>query len=328
MTSKWATEPAADLAAITALLEMAENLGLSALLDAGEPFSLDDVTEAAQIPKPGGAAFLGALSAAGLIDSAGPGETFVGANNLADLRYQAGYVSWAMTANRPYIDHAREFLLDPQGAQQRYQREGRRVAVSSRWIGSRGFYHAAFGEIVGRKPAKLVDLGAGAAALVIHLLQTLSDSTGVALDISRGACEEATRAGELAGVGDRLTVVNRPIESLVADPSPLESADVIHAGFVMHDVVGRPEVFDAILRACRASLAPGGRLVISDAVPYVDTPQERAFSSLFTYLHSSSMGVRLPSEVQWEEAFRLAGFTNVACQQMRMPTSRLFVVTG
>ncbi|MEV6347150.1 class I SAM-dependent methyltransferase [Actinoplanes sp. NPDC051851] len=328
MTSKWTAEPAADLAAVTALLEMAENLGLSALLDSGDAFTADDAATAAHIPRQSAVSFLEALDAAGLAVATEPEHAYTGAAELPALRHAAGYVSWAMTANRPYIDNIHDILSDPSRAPQKYRRDGRRVAVSSRWIGSQGFYQAAFEEIAGAKPQRIVDLGAGAAALVIHLLQTLPDSDGVAVDLSDAACVEALRAGERAGVADRLNVVNRAIESLPDDPSPLAGADVIHAGFVMHDVAGRPEVLNAILRACRASLAPGGRLVISDAVPYSASPRERAFSSLFTYLHASSMGVALPPQPQWEQAFRRAGFTDVACRPMRMPTSRLFVVAG
>ncbi|WP_436536040.1 class I SAM-dependent methyltransferase [Actinoplanes sp. HUAS TT8] len=328
MTSEWTTEPAADLAAVAALLEMAENLGLSVLLDSGDPFTADDAAAAARIPRQSAVSFLQALEAAGLTVAEGPEQTYTGTVDLPALRHAAGYVSWAMTANRPYIDNIHDILSDPGRAPQKYSRDGRRVAVSSRWIGSQGFYQAAFEEIAEAKPGRIVDLGAGAAALVIHLLQTLPDSSGVAVDISDAACAEALRAGRRGGVADRLSVVNRAIESLSDDPSPLAGADVVHAGFVLHDVVGRPEVLDAVLRACRAGLAPGGRLVISDAVPYSTSPRERAFSSLFTYLHASSMGVDLPPQAQWEQAFRRAGFTDVTCRPMRMPTSRLFVVAG
>jgi hypothetical protein len=59
----------------------------------------------------------------------------------------------------------------------------------------------------------------------------------------------------------------------------------------------------------------------------VDSPRERAFSALFSYLHESSMGVRLPSEEQWTDSFRRAGFSDVTSTPLRMPGSRLFVAT-
>ncbi|MGC5289625.1 class I SAM-dependent methyltransferase [Micromonospora sp. DT231] len=318
---------AADLAANATLLEIAENLGLSPLLDRGTPFTLAEATTATGVPEARALLFLRAMSAAGLLERDAETGPFTPCAELADRRYEAGYLSWSLSANRPYIDHAERFLREPDAAGRQHQRDGRRVAVSSRWIGSRGFYPGVLSEIISRKPRHIVDLGSGAGALLIRLLTELPTSTGVALDLSPGACEEAERAGRHAQVDDRLTVVNRSVETLVDDPAPLDGADIIHAGFVMHDVAQHPEVFAGVLRACREHLADGGCLVVTDAVPYVDTPGERAFSALFSYLHESSMGVRLPTEDRWRELFRQAGFSEVASTALGMPGSRLFVAT-
>ncbi|MEU5911658.1 class I SAM-dependent methyltransferase [Micromonospora sp. NPDC047527] len=327
MISSDVSEIAADLAANATLLEIAENLGLSPLLDRGTPFTLTEATTAAGVPEARTLLFLGAMVAAGLLDRDAETGPFAPCAELADRRYEAGYLSWSLNANRPYIDHAERFLREPEAAGRQHQRDGRRVAVSSRWIGSHGFYPGVLSEIINRKPRRIVDLGAGAGALLIRLLTELPTSTGVALDLSSGACEEAERAGRRAHVGDRLTVVNRSVETLVDDPGPLDGADIVHAGFVMHDVAQTPEVFAGVLRACREHLADGGCLVVTDAVPYVDTPGERAFSALFSYLHESSMGVRLPAEDQWCDLFRQAGFSDVTSTPLRMPGSRLFVAT-
>ncbi|WSQ12840.1 methyltransferase [Streptomyces sp. NBC_01231] len=321
-------QTAAGLAADTALLEIAEGLGLSAVLDRGAPFTLREATEAAGVPEAGAAAFLDALVHAGLVERGADPQAFVPCPDLADRRYAAGYLSWSLNANRPYIDHAPEFLRDPVAAGARYRRDGRRVAVSSRWIGSYGFYPGVVSEITGREPRRVVDLGAGAGGLLIHLLTALPDSTALALDLSAAACDEAAEAARRAGVGDRLRVVNRSIESLVEDDSPLRGADVVHAGFVLHDVTGRPDVLDGVLGACRASLADGGCLVVTDAVPHAADAGGRGFSTLFTYLHASSMDVRLPPEQEWRAAFRRAGFTGVTCTPLPMPGSRMFVAAG
>jgi cyclopropane fatty-acyl-phospholipid synthase-like methyltransferase len=202
------------------------------------------------------------------------------------------------------------------------------VAVSSRWVGAFGFYPGVISEILSRKPQRIVDLGAGAAGLLIHLLKELPDSTGLALDMNPAACEEAERAARRADLQDRLTVVNRTVESLVEDPEPIRGAGVVHAGFVFHDVGVDPDVLHRVLRTCRESLADDGCVITTDAVGYADNPRERAFSALFTYLHASSMGVRLPSEEKWRATFQRAGFPNVTSTQLRMPGARMFVATG
>ncbi|WP_448333825.1 class I SAM-dependent methyltransferase [Streptomyces sp. DSM 41534] len=321
-------ETAADLAAEAALLEIAEELGLSDLLDRAEPFTLRQATDLAAVPAPGAAAYLGALVSAGLVEQAAQDGPYTPVADLADRRYRAGYLSWALNANRPYIDHAALFLRDPETAGEKYARDGRKVAVSSRWIGSRGFYPGVIQEITSGAPRRVVDLGAGAGGLLIRLLRDLPDSTGLALDLSAAACDEALRAARRAGVADRLDVVHRSIESIAEDPAPVRGADVVHAGFVLHDVVARPDVLDAVLRACRESLAEGGRMIVTDAVPYVPDSRERAFSALFSYLHASSMEVNLPPTEVWHEAFRRAGFTDVSSTPLRMPGSRVFQAAG
>lgn len=327
MSSNLTMETAADLAAVAALLEIAEELGVSALLDRAEPFTLEDLASAGGVPEEGAAGLLEALLAAGLVERTGDRRQFLPCSDMADRRYESGYLSWALNANRPFVENAPEFLRDPDGAAEKYHRDGRRVAVSSRWMGSMGAYPAALSTILEGRPERMADLGAGAGALVINVLRMLPTSSGVLLDMSAAACEEATRAAGRAGVDDRLQVVNRRIESLVDDPSPVEGVDLIHAGFVMHDVAADPEMFDAVLRSCRAAMKRTGRLVVSDAIPYATDPRERKFSALFTYLHVAFMGVRLPTEEQWTAAFRAAGFTEVTATELRFPTGRIFVAT-
>lgn len=327
MSSNQTSETAADLAATAALLEIAEELGVSPLLDRAEPFTLDDLAETGGLPEEGAAGLVEALVAAGLVEPTGDPRKFVPCDDMANRRYESGYLSWAMNANRPFIENAPAFFRDPDGAAAKYQRDGRRVAVSSRWVGSKGFYPAAFATIIDSRPGRITDLGAGAGALVINVLRTLPGSNGTVVDMSAAACEEATRAGDRARVGDRLTVVNRKIESLVDDPSPVAGADLVHAGFVMHDVSADPETFDAVLRGCRSAMAPGGRLIVTDAVPYASDQRERGFSALFTYLHAAFMAVRLPTEEQWQAAFRAAGFAGVTTAGHRMPGARMFVAT-
>ncbi|MEU2358672.1 class I SAM-dependent methyltransferase [Streptomyces misionensis] len=330
MHAEYPTETAADLAAAAAFLEMAEEIGISALLDSGNGFTVDDAALAAHdVPTSELAKFLRAMAAAGLV-SASPGDqAFVARPGFATVRHEAGYVAWAMNANRPYLANAREFLRDSKEAEAKYARDGRWVAVSSRWVGSQGFYPPAFAEIVAGRPRRVIDLGAGTCGLLTNLLQELDDSAGVGIDLSAAACAEASRIAAQAGLSERLTVVNRSIQSLTDDPSPLKGADLVHAAFVMHDLTADTDAFDGVLRTCRTELERrGGKMVVVDAVPFSTSERERAFSALFTYLHAQSMGVELPTQEWWEAAFRRAGFTSVHSTALRMPGSRMFVVSG
>lgn len=323
MTS--ANENAADLAAHTAWLEIADNVGLSALLDGNSPFTIGEAVGLGRVPKAAASSLLMGLVAAGLLER--DGDLFVPCFDMAQRRYEAGYVSWALTANRPYLDHAEKYLRDPDAVAGRFERDGRSVAISSRWIGSGGFYPDQCAALLAGRPRRIVDLGSGAGQLLIQLLTALPNATGLALDMSAEACETAEEAAKEASVADRLTVVNRPIQSLLGDPEPVRGASVVHAGFVLHDVADDPVILHGILRACHDGLSDGGRLVVTDAVPYAQDRRERAFSALFTYLHATSMGVRLLSEDEWRVAFEAAGFGEVTMTPLPMPGSRLFIAT-
>jgi len=224
------------------------------------------------------------------------------------------------------VSFAGEFMRSPLTARARYCRDGRQVAVSSQWMGSPAFYPAALATILDAAPRHAVDLGAGTGRLLIEVLLALPDSTAVALDIDHGACQEAVKAGRKAGVGDRLTVIERAIQSIADDPSPVQGADVVHAGFVFHDMLPEQEqVAEAVLANCRDALRPGGIMAITDAVPYAPDDRERRFGAIVTYYHKQFMGRRLLDEKQWQERLSSAGFSDVKCVQHRFPSGRLFV---
>lgn len=320
-------ETAADLAATAALFEIADELGIFGLLESGAAVTTQELAAAAGTPADRMERFVTALVAAGLAVRDVPGTRSIRmSDDFARLRTAAGYLCWALKANRPFIENPVAFMTDQDGAAELYSRDLRDVAVTSRWVGLSEFYPGELSAMTHAQPAHLVDLGAGAAGLLIDALLALPHASGVALDISAGACAVAASAASAAGVGDRLHVVHRSIESLIDDPSPLAGADVIHSGFAFHDLVPDTQTFSAILRRCREALAPGGFLAITDAVPYSDAVRERMFSSLFTYLHEGFMNVRLPDEEQWRAMFLQAGFRSVETRPHNMPGARLFIV--
>ncbi|MFE2829243.1 methyltransferase [Streptomyces sp. NPDC059271] len=322
-----AREVGADYAAVAALLQIGAEIGADQVLDSGRTFDTADLAEATGLPQDGLREYVHALSAAGLVTAQDGNDLYRASDDYADWRHEVGYLSWALTANSPFLQNARAFLSDSGTAADDHQRDGRRVAVSSRWIGDRAFYPAVVERVVAADARHVVDLGAGAAGLLIGLLTQDDRRTGVAVDLSPAACAAAREAAGRAGVDDRLQVIERSVESLITDPSPLEGADVIQACFVMHDVLQNESVFDDVLRTCRKALAPGGVLAVVDAVSYGQETRERKFSALFTYLHANFMGIKLPTADQWVEKFRSAGFSDVECVSHIMPGGRLFVAT-
>ncbi|MDO0931183.1 class I SAM-dependent methyltransferase [Streptomyces sp. DG2A-72] len=320
-------ESVADAAAVAALLQIGAEIGADQVLDSGEIFSASDMAKTAGVPVAGVTAYLAALLAAGLIVETEVPDEFQTAADYTDLRHQAGYVSWAMHANGPFIDNARAFLTDPAQAARTHRRNGRRVAVSSRWIGERAFYPQIIEQVVASGALRVTDLGAGAGALLIKLLQENPARTGTAVDSNGAACAAAREAARACEVHDRLTVAERPIESLVDDPGPVAGAEAILACYVMHDIVADERTAQNVLGALRDALAPGGFLAVADAVSYAQQPQERKFSALFTYLHATFMSVLLPTEQEWLDTFDKAGFSRTRTVPIGLPGGRLFVAS-
>ena len=320
-------ERAADVASAAALLEMADRLGILPYFAQGQQVSATSLARAAGLPEVSVAKYLEAMTAAAIMEECeGETGTFRVVSAFADIQYEAGYLSWALNANRPFIDNVVEFFKNPQEARERYGRDLRQVAVSSQWMGSHAFYPVALSTILDAAPAHIVDLGAGTARLLIDVLLKLSGSTAVALDIDGGACAEAVLAAKSAGVGDRLEVIERPIQSIAQDFRPIEGADVIHAGFVFHDMMPDEEgIADAILENCRRAIRPGGFMAITEAVPYAKDARERRFSAIVTYYHQQFMRRRLLDEEEWRDKLLSVGFSSVECMRHRFPTGRFFL---
>ncbi|MGA6161818.1 class I SAM-dependent methyltransferase [Amycolatopsis magusensis] len=319
---------APDIAAAAAFLEMGDRLGVLDVITPGRTFDAEAVAAHAELPHDAAVRYLEALESAGLIERAGRADLFRTVEDFDVIQHRAGYVSWTMNANRPFIEHAREFFTDPLSARQRYPRDGREVAVSSQWMGSLAFYPAALERVLAAEPTRVTDLGAGTCRLLIEVLQRFPESTGVGLDLDGPACRVAERAAGQAGVGGRLTVLERPIQSVADDPAPLAGSDVIHAGFVFHDMLPDEEdIADKVLANCRDALRPGGIMAITDAVPYLRDERERRFSAMVTYYHREFMRRRLLTAEEWTDKLHAAGFTEVETVTLGFPTGRLFVAT-
>jgi SAM-dependent methyltransferase len=152
-------------------------------------------------------------------------------------------------------------------------------------MGSLAFYPAAYETIVDAAPKRMADLGSGTCRLLIEILLAFPETTGVGLDIDGAACAAAAQAARDAGVADRLTIFERPIQTIAEDPSPLEGVDLVHAGFVFHDMMPEEEkIADRVLANCHEAIPKNGIVAITEAVPYVRNARERRQVDV-TYYH-------------------------------------------
>ncbi|MCI0586467.1 MAG: methyltransferase domain-containing protein [Planctomycetes bacterium] len=321
---KWS---GASLGGAAILLEIGAEYGVVDVLRSGEPFDARAVAEAGGLSEGRAAKYLDALRSAGLVEAAedGPGGKRVrGVPELDDLVNAVGYVAWSLRACAPLIDHARDFARDLGSACATYPRDGGLVGRTSRWMGEQDFYPQAERVMLDLRPKRIVDLGSGVGRLLIKMLRALPDASGVGVDISAGGCEQARAAARAAGMEDRIQIYERSIQSLGEDPSPLRGADVIHAGWVFHELLPEDERYlDELLVACRTT-ASTGTLVIVEGVPYASAEDERMFSAGYSYLHDSFMSRRLLPEEEWRRKLAKAGFARVDVATLGIPGGRLF----
>lgn len=90
-----------------------------------------------------------------------------------------------------------------------------------------------------------------------------------------------------------------------------KDVDVIHAGFVFHDLnPTQSQVLPSLLAAIKAA-SPRVKLVIVDAIPD-DVPWENnAYSLAFTFLHTHFMDRKFPHRGGLESPLEQAGFMDV-----------------
>jgi SAM-dependent methyltransferase len=323
--------PAANVGAAAVLLNVGERIGALPYISAGKPVTAAALAHTLELPQAALSDYLQALTSAGLMEVAGGSpDAYQPAPGFAEMLHSVGFVSWCLNANRPYLDHAPEFFRSRTESRSKFHRDGHQIAITSQWMGAEDFYPAARATLFALQPKRFVDLGAGSARLLIEVLLQFPRSTGVALDISPASCAAAREAAQRAQVLDRLDIVERSIESVASDPAILDDADAIHGGFVFHDMLPHDEsTFDSVLRnSARALVRTRGRMLVTDAAPYVQNPRERMFSAAFSFLHHFFMGRRLLSEEEWEAKFLSSGFQSVDCARLPFPTARLYVANA
>ncbi len=254
------------------------------------------------------------------------GETvYQKTSDFAREKNKIGYISWGMQSCGPLLANTKAFTTDFDSAVRTHHRCGEHVARTSKWMGEKDFYPHAEETILKLHPKKIVDLGSGTCGLLIRLAHKIKDLTGIGVDVSKDACDDAKSQLKKANLEKRIEVFQAPIQRLLAHTRVFKNADVIHAGFVFHDLLPEEErTLDALL-SCISTTVPNATLVIVDAVPFSQHEHERAFSSAFSFLHKFFMGRKLLSESAWQSKLEQAGFKNIEIKPLGISGGRIFV---
>lgn len=314
------------LAGAAVFLEIAAELNIIDILRGSGTFTLRDIeSDAANSPE-AMSKYIEALISAGLVARVGDDpETYKKSDDFDEIVNHVGYVSWALRSCNPLIENAPAFLEATAEAQRKYPRNGKSVARTSQWMGFQSFYPVPEDTIVELNPRKVVDLGSGSGNLLVRLMKRLPKANGLGVDISQSAVEYALEFVRQHGLSDRISFVQAPVQDLSFRTELLEDADLIHGGFVFHDLLPQDEdALDSFFEFL-ATKPKQCSLVFVDAVPHSEISSEKVFTAAFNYLHEQFMSRKLLSEADWTAKLRSAGFSKVHSRKLDHPGGRMFI---
>lgn len=320
---------AQDLAGKAILFEIGAKAGILEFIENNQDFAISSLSQRLAINEVFLRSYLDILVSLNILDKedkTNKSEAVYSKGLLFQKeKNRIGYISWGMNSCAPLIENTQSFISDFSNAVKSYHRDGEHVALTSRWMGEKDFYPYAEEEIIKLRPKKVIDLGSGTCGLLIRLAKKIENMTGVGVDISKDACRKAVACIEEAGLSQSVKVVQSPIQDLVNNEAIFLDTDVVHAGFVFHDLLPDEEENLDKLLGCINKVSPKAALVIVDAIPFSQNAQERAFSSAFSFLHRFYMGREFLTESAWKEKLEKAGFNNVQIGNLGISGGRIFV---
>ena len=112
-------------------------------------------------------------------------------------------------------------------------------------------------DVVGRGPARVLDVGCGTGWSTIALARALPDATVVGVDLDEASVREAARNAKATGLDDRVRFTHADAAGAAAGEPGYDLACVFEALHDMGDPVGA-------LTRIREALTPGGVVLIAD----------------------------------------------------------------
>lgn len=311
------------------LIELGAQYGILDAIRAADQISVDDLQKNSRVPVTILAPYLEALAQAGLLqrDNTSTSAVYQVCGEFESMVNHVGYVSWALNACAPLVNNALAFSTNNEAAQENFPRDGGVVAQTSQWMGATSFYPQPEDAIVRLNPSRIMDLGSGSGSLLTRLLRRVEGSSGIGIDLSGQATAQAQELARLNNLDKRLEFIHSPIQAIMDNPHYLEGVDVVHAGFVLHDLLPAEEAaLDGLMRVIR-SQASVRAFVIVDAIPCASDEWERVFAAAFNHLHEHFMSRRLLAEDEWRTKLTDAGFRQVAIETLNHPGGRMIIAS-
>jgi SAM-dependent methyltransferase len=233
-----------------------------------------------------------------------------------------GYLVWLQGGYGHVLGGLGDFISGRRRYGSDVERAGRWVAEGSALIGRDDVAPHAAEVLGGIDFHRVVDLGCGNARFLIGAAQRFG-VTGVGVDLSPEACEDAGRM--IADAGLTGTVVVRCGDAGDLDAIPeLAEADLAVAHFLLHEIFehGR-EALIAYLTKLGRLMPAGAHMLVAEVQPASGAHDER-WRPEFTLLHAIMRQELLDAD-GWHEAFTAAGWSRHEVRELGLPGAILLL---
>jgi SAM-dependent methyltransferase len=233
-----------------------------------------------------------------------------------------GYLVWLQGGYGHVLAGLGDFITGTRRYGADVERAGRWVAEGSALIGRDDVAPHAAEVLSALDFHHVVDLGCGNARFLIGAAERFG-VTGVGVDLSPEACEDAERMIAAAGLTGRVRVRCGDAGDLDAIPE-LAEADLAVAHFLLHEIFehGR-EALVAYLRKLGTLMPKGAHMLVAEVQPASGAPDER-WRPEFTLLHAIMRQELLDAD-GWHEAFTAAGWSRRTVRDLGLPGAILLL---
>ena len=233
-----------------------------------------------------------------------------------------GYLVWLQGGYGHVLAGLGDFVTGARRYGTDVERAGRWVAEGSALIGRDDVAPYAVEVLRGIDFHHVVDLGCGNARFLIGAAQGFN-VTGVGVDLSPEACEDAARRIEEAGLVGSVVVRCGDAGDLDAIPE-LRDADLAVAHFLLHEIFehGR-EALIAYLTKLGELMPAGAHMLVAEVQPASGAHDER-WRPEFTLLHAIMRQELLDAD-GWHEAFTAAGWSRHEVRELGLPGAILLL---
>lgn len=235
-----------------------------------------------------------------------------------DVCRDKGYLVWLAGGYGETLRRLDAFLLGEKRYGVDQARDGRWVAGGAALLGSRDVVPQAMRLLEEVAFDRALDLGCGNARFLLSVCKKFGCS-GVGVDISPEACDEATKAVERVGLDERVRVLRGDATDLDEIPLVAETQLVV-TFFLLHEISSDSRsALVEYLSELASRLPAGARLLVAEVLPprhQVSTTER--FTPEFDFVHAV-MRQSLLSEDEWREALQEGGFIVREMVHLDMP---------